>query len=111
MVKLENNVIPTLIDNITFWRRIVDDTVAFVKNGSIGYILGNNNDLPFLDRLRTKKTYNINTKAYRKQTNTDLYLNWSFHAPATLNMEGGKLSRTRIKFIKSAFKKIDNNPK
>ena len=35
MVELENNVIPTLIDNITFWQRIVDNTVAFVKNDSL----------------------------------------------------------------------------
>lgn len=78
MVELENNVIPTLIDNITFWQRIVDNTVAFVKNDSIGYILENNNGLPFLDRLLIKKAYNINAKAYRKWTNTDLYLNWKF---------------------------------
>lgn len=59
MVELKNNIILTFIDNITFLRRIVDDTVAFVKNHSIGFILENNNTLPFLDRLLIKKANNI----------------------------------------------------
>ena len=75
MVELENNVISALSDNITFWRRIVDDTVALVKNDSIGYSLENNHALPFLDRLLNKKANNIDTEASRKPTNDDLYLN------------------------------------
>lgn len=59
MVELKNNIILTFIDNITFLRHIVDDTVAFVKNHSIGFILENNNTLPFLDRLLIKKANNI----------------------------------------------------
>lgn len=59
MVELKNNIILMFIDNITFLRRIVDDTVAFVKNHSIGFILENNNTLPFLDRLLIKKANNI----------------------------------------------------
>lgn len=59
MVELKNNIILTFIDNITFLRRIIDDTVAFVKNHSIGFILENNNTLPFLDRLLIKKANNI----------------------------------------------------
>ena len=59
MVELKNNIILTFIDDITFLRRIVDDTVAFVENHSIGFILENNNTLPFLDRLLIKKANNI----------------------------------------------------
>ena len=37
MIELERSLIPNL-QKITFWRRYVDDTICFVKIGSIEYI-------------------------------------------------------------------------
>ena len=39
MVELERIVVPTLATYLRFWRRYVDDTICFVKIGSIEYIL------------------------------------------------------------------------
>ena len=39
MVELERIVVPTLATHLRFWRRYVDDTICFVKTGSIEYIL------------------------------------------------------------------------
>ena len=38
MVELENNIIPGLQENLSFWKRYVDDTICFVKIGIINYI-------------------------------------------------------------------------
>ena len=67
MVKLENSLVLTLNESLTLWQRFVDDTIKFVKNDSIAYVLDqlnsfleqtqftykaeNNNKLPFLDVL------------------------------------------------------------
>ena len=40
MVKLENSLVPTLNESTTLWRPFVDDTITFVKNDSIAYVLG-----------------------------------------------------------------------
>ena len=39
MSELENSLVPTLNENMALWRRIIDGTITFVKNDSIGYIL------------------------------------------------------------------------
>ena len=38
MVELENNIIPGLQESLSFWKRYVDDTICFVKIGTINYI-------------------------------------------------------------------------
>ena len=84
---------------MTLWQRFVDDTITFVKNDSIVYVLDHlknfqeriqvtyevehNNKLPSLDVLLITNANNIDTIGYRKSTNTDIYLNWNLHAPAT----------------------------
>ena len=91
MVELERIVVPTLPTHLRFWRRYVDDTICFVKIGSIEYILSGINNfhekiqftyeiekdskLSFLDVeiKRTNKT--LATTVYRKGTNNDMYLN------------------------------------
>ena len=39
MVELETSLLPELLDYIQFWNRYVDDTICFIKIGSVNYIL------------------------------------------------------------------------
>ena len=91
MVELENTLVPTLTDYMKLWKRYVDDTICFVKMGSVKYIVSILNSfdaniqftyemekksrLPFLDVLLTRKVNSIVTTVYRKTTTKDLYLN------------------------------------
>ena len=91
MVELENTLVPTLTDYMKLWKRYVDDTICFVKMGSVKYIVSILNSfdaniqftyemekksrLPFLDVLLTRKVNSIVTIVYRKTTTNDLYLN------------------------------------
>ena len=90
MVELKNTLVPKLKQHIKTWRRYVDDTFVYVKNGSIEYVLSVlesfhlnikftyekevNNTLPFLDVLFIRNSDHIHTTVYRKETNNDLYL-------------------------------------
>ena len=44
MVQLENSWVPTLNESLTLWRRFVEDTITFVKNDSIVYVLNQLNN-------------------------------------------------------------------
>ena len=75
MVELENSLEPALNESMTLWWRFVDDTITFVKNDSIAYVLDqlnsfheqiqftyeveHNNKLPFLDVLLIKNPNKI----------------------------------------------------
>ena len=39
MVELETSLVPKLEDRVKKWRRFVDDTFMYIKNGSVEYIL------------------------------------------------------------------------
>ena len=39
MVELERNLIPVLKDYLSCWRRYADDTICFIKNGSVEHVL------------------------------------------------------------------------
>ena len=81
MIELERSLIPNL-NKIKFWRRYVDDTISFVKIGSIEYITSELNSfhkniqftfeveskpkLPFLDVLLMQSDENTTTTVYRK---------------------------------------------
>ena len=39
MVELERNLIPILTDHLSCWRRYVDDSICFIKNGSVEHVL------------------------------------------------------------------------
>ena len=70
MVELENSLVPKLNESMTLWQRFIDNTITFVKNNSIAYVLDqlnsfheqiqftyeveHNNKLPFLDVLLIK---------------------------------------------------------
>ena len=44
MVELERNLIPILKDHLSYWRRYVDDTICFIKNGSVEHVLSTLNN-------------------------------------------------------------------
>ena len=97
MVELERNIIPTSSNDILLWKRYVDDTIDFIKLTSINKVLEtlnsyhtNNkftieikseNKTSFLDVLLICSNSLISTKVYRKNTNTDIYINWKSFAP------------------------------
>ena len=96
MVNLERLLVPKLNVYINFWRRYVDDTITFVKIGSVEYLLSVlNNFHPkikftyemeveskfvFLDILH-REGHDIITIVYRKLTNNDVYLKWYSFGP------------------------------
>ena len=134
MVELENSLVPKLNESMTLKWRFVDDTVMFVKNYSIVYVLDQlnnfhkriqltyeieyNNKLPFLDVLLIKNANNINTRVYRKATNTDIYLNWNSHTPTTWKRmiisrayticSSERFFHEEIRYMESTFKKVNN---
>ena len=101
MGELKNNIVPVLQENFSFWKRYVDDTICFLKIGTISYItkIFNNFDskikftyevekdckLPFLDVLGIKKGNNIITTIHCKATTSDIYLNWKSFGPTEVH--------------------------
>ena len=100
MTELEKTLLPGIyIHYIKFWRRYVDDTISYVKIGSIKHVLcllnsfdeniqftfesESKGTLPFLDLLLCRNGRELTTTVYRKKTNNDIYLNWNTFAPAT----------------------------
>ena len=91
--------IPTLSDSLVFWRRYVDDTLCFVKKGFREHVLRTingfhknikftfeeerNNMISFLDVLLIRRENGIDLTVFRKETNTDVYINWDAFAPET----------------------------
>ena len=45
MIELETFLLPVLTDCIQFWKRYVDDTLCFIKVGSVTYMLSVLNSL------------------------------------------------------------------
>ena len=91
-VDLERNIIPTLSNNILLWKRYVDDTICFVKLTSINKVVQTyhtnikftietetENKISFLNVLLLDSL--ISTKVYRKNTNTDIYINRKSFSP------------------------------
>ena len=98
MCELENTIIPKLDQTIQSWTRYVDDTFAFIKiehlervkrelngfhaNIKFTHELEDEGTIPFLDvRITKVEDDQIETSVYRKETNTDIYMNWYSHAP------------------------------
>ena len=97
MVEFERNLIPILKDPLSCWRRYVDNTICFIKNGSVEHVLStlNNfhgsikftyetesgNKLSFLDVQLIRTGDNIETCVFRKPINTDIYIHWNSFAP------------------------------
>ena len=99
MIKQEKAILPELTKCIKYWRRYVDDTISFVKLGSINYIITklssfdkniqftfeeeDKGTLPFLDILIQRNRNSTMTTIFRKPTNNAIYLNWNALAPDT----------------------------
>ena len=100
MTELEKTLLPDIyIHYIKFWRRYVDDTISYVKIGSIKHVLcllnsfdeniqftfesESKGTLPFLDLLLCRNGRELTTTVYRKKTNNDIYLNWNAFAPVS----------------------------
>ena len=117
MVELENNIVPVLGENLSLWKRYVDDTICFVKIGTINYIktILNNFDLnitftyevekdyklSFLDALLIKKGNNIVTTVYCKATANDIYLKGVLRPILCIdtNKHSDRKSKKNVKFI------------
>ena len=91
MAELERNIIPTLSNNILFWKRYVDDTICFIKLTSINKVIEtfnikftiqieSENKISFLDVLLIRSNSLISTEVYCKNTNMDIYINWKSFA-------------------------------
>ena len=96
-VELERNLLPTLFQYMTSWKRCVDDTISYVKFDCIESALNTLNSfhanisftyeqecdsmISFLEVLIMSKNYTIETTVYRKQTHNDIYLHWEFFTP------------------------------
>ena len=81
-VKLETEIIPTVTNCMSHWRRYVDDAFVFIKKGCVDYVLArlksfhkniqltyeleNQNNLTFLDVLFARRGNEIETTVYRK---------------------------------------------
>ena len=61
MVELENNIVPVSWEYLSFWKRYVDDTICFVKIGTINYILTilNNFDPNITFTYKVQKDYKL----------------------------------------------------
>ena len=97
MVELERNIIPLLSNDILLWKRYVDDSIGFIKLTSINKVLQtldsyhsnikctieieSENKISFLDVVLIGSNSLISTKVYRKNTNTEIYINWNSFAP------------------------------
>ena len=67
--------------HLQFWKRYVDDTYVYVVP-EFTYELEENNKITFLNVLINRISFNeIETSVYRKESNTDIYINWYSHAP------------------------------
>ena len=91
-VDLERNIIPTLSNDILLWKRYVDDTICFIKLTFINKVVETyhtnikftietetENKISFLNVLLLDSL--ISTKVYRKNTNTDIYINRKSFSP------------------------------
>ena len=107
MVELETRIFSTLGNIVLNWKRFVDETTGYVKNGSIDIILSKlnsfhpniqftykleeENKLSFLDVLLIRNGNFIETKIYKKPTNNNISLNWS-----SFGLNNWKCSTLRI---------------
>ena len=82
MVELETTLVPKLENHVQKWRRFADDTFAYVKVGSVDYVLPvlnwfyknikftyeeeQNNTLPFLDVLFIRDGENLTPRFTEK---------------------------------------------
>ena len=139
MVELERAVIPKLL-HLQFWKRYVDETACFVRNGYHEFVLSclnsfhnstqftyeieKENEISFLDILIIRSGQKIETRVYKKSTNTGIYIHWDSYAPSswkrsklkTLIMTAYKISskdsylKLEIKYLRKVFHEQNEYP-
>ena len=96
-VELERNLMPILKDYLSCWKRCVDGSICFIKNGSVQHVLStlnnfhismkftydteNGNKLSFLDVQLIRTGDNIESCVFRKPSNIYFYIDWNSFAP------------------------------
>ena len=140
MVELETTVFPKLEDHVKKWRRFLDDTIAYVKTGSVEYVLSvlnsfyknikftyeeeQNNALQLLDVLFIRDSENLNTNVYGKERHSDLYRHWNSFSPirwkrrtlkslirrAYMVCLSERLLEKEPKYLKNVFHKVNGYP-
>lgn len=141
MVELEKTMIPRLSEKLSLWYRYVDDTFTFIKKGEIPIVKDiletfhqdikftfeeeKDNIISFLDvDIKRKGCGSFDTKVHRKDTDTNIYLNWKSFAPniwkigtlkglfrrAYLICSTKTALKDEIKHLKFVFIKINGYP-
>ena len=97
-ISLEEAILPSIKKHVAHWKRYVDNTHAYINPSKIEFVLEKlnsyhpniqftyeieeNQKITFLNVLITGARDNkLETTVFRKETNTDLYINWNSHAP------------------------------
>ena len=97
VISLEEAILPSIKKHVAQWKRHVDDTHAFIDPSKIEFVseklnsyrpniqliheIEENQKIAFLDVLIIRTRDNkLQTTEFRKETNTDLYINWNSHA-------------------------------
>ena len=100
MVELEKTLVLQLQDEVSLWYRYVDDTFSFIRKDCVDNVLQvlngfhdsikftfekeSDNVLSFLDvKVIKNSDGSFDTDIHRKQTDTNIYLNWNSFAPKT----------------------------
>ena len=97
MVELEQNTTPTFSNDISVWKRYLDNTICFIKLTSISKVfetlnschknikltieIETENRILCLDVLRIRNSSLKSTQVYCKNTSTDIYIYWKSLAP------------------------------
>ena len=118
MISLEEKVLRKVSNYLCYWKRYVDDTYSYVVPEKIGFVLKElnsyhpnikftyeleeNNKITFLDVIINRISFNeIETNVYRKESNTDIYINWYSHTPLQWKIGTLRNLITRAKNISS----------
>ena len=98
MCSSEETIVPTFKDCLVHWKRYVDDTHAYIEPEKIDYVIKKLNtyhqQIHFtyeLDKyqrisflyvsIRRLTNGKLKKTVFRKETNTNIYMNWNSHAP------------------------------
>ena len=116
MISLEEKVLPNVSNYLCYWKRYVDDTHAQVvpekidfilkelnsyhPNIKVTYKLEENNKITLLEMIIDRISFKeIGTGVYRKEQNTDIYINWYSNVPSQSKIEILRNLTTRAKNI------------
>ena len=141
MISLEEAILPSIKKHVAHWKRYVDDTHLYIDPSKIELVLEKlnshhpniqfihgieeNQKITFLDVLITRTGHNkLETTVFRKETNTDLYINWNTHAPiqwkrgalknliqrSILICSNGELLEDGLNYLGNVFIKVNDYP-